>query len=239
MKTTAKEIEMGAQLIVPTGFGLIGDGAVHLFIVIGLMRHLDVLTRELHQFLPHLLLLGLEDVGEHLQVVATRTETLAHAGINLIPIVAELPTQCHLGQQLLIGGVVGTVEARTILVAAGHGLATHHSTVIEPEMAFGGIVNTMTLEIVAQTECKRERIGQAQGGLMVDAHIQLRRMEDTRHLVVAQADGVGNHWRHAHVLLDHGVHIVAKKYGAIGTQPLIMEDGTRGLGIDLVVTFMT
>ena len=74
------EVEMCSRLIVPRSFGLVGDGVVHVVIVFLCMGHI---VASPHGLLTVGVEFGLQDVAEHLYVVASSAIAFAQGGIHV------------------------------------------------------------------------------------------------------------------------------------------------------------
>ena len=71
---------MRSRLIVPRGLGLVGDGVVHVVIVFRCMGHVVASS---HGLLAVGVEFGLQDIAEHLYVVASCAIAFAQGGIHV------------------------------------------------------------------------------------------------------------------------------------------------------------
>ena len=83
MQLSAEEVKMSAKLIVPTGFGFIGNGLLHLLIILSCVLHRHVALCHGSKALANLALLAAENIGKHLYVISSRAESLAYHGIHI------------------------------------------------------------------------------------------------------------------------------------------------------------
>ena len=90
MQFLLEKIEMGTQLKIPTGFGLIGYGFVNTAIVLGGVGNVVV---SLHGVLPMVIQFCLKYVTKHLDVETSRPVTLAHHGVDIAASVVQRITQ--------------------------------------------------------------------------------------------------------------------------------------------------
>ena len=83
VQLASEEVEVRSELIVPAHLGLVCYGAVDV-VVLGVgVRQRHVALHQLHELHAERALLALEYVGEHLKVVASGAEALAHGGIDV------------------------------------------------------------------------------------------------------------------------------------------------------------
>ena len=112
MQTSVKQIQVSSYFVVPGLFGFIDSGrfcirilscigevfAHQLFVGIRYVGHNRLFA------LPHHVVFqtGLQQVGEHLHVVASRTVTFADRSVNVSSVSRKVILQSKLGQQLKI-----------------------------------------------------------------------------------------------------------------------------------------
>ena len=94
---TTKEVQVGANLVVPRLLGFVGDGLLDRVIIGRGMLHVIVAT---HGILLMGVELGLEHIAEHLDVVATGTIALRHEGVDIANVLVEAIGEGELRQQL-------------------------------------------------------------------------------------------------------------------------------------------
>ena len=189
MKLASKEVEMGAELVVPTGLGLVFDGLLHLGIVVGGVLDGHVALGHSRKALPYLALLVAEDVGEHLYVVSSGTESLAHHGIE-VAATAEVEGETEFRKQFAVSLVGLVLKTRHKLAGEVNGYLNHLSSMsghhhcalaAEGEHRLCGIFYRHLLIVVAQTEGERETVEEVDVRLMIYADVPLRCAECAWH----------------------------------------------------------
>ena len=99
MQTVAQNVQMSAQLIVPAFLRLIGDGIFYVGIVLLGVRHVVVASlRFLLSFFARKV--GIQDVGEQLNVISSCHIALAHGSIDVASVVAQLIAEPYFGKEL-------------------------------------------------------------------------------------------------------------------------------------------
>ena len=159
METSSEEVEMKSCLVVPAFLWLVGDGAVDVVVVCFGVFHCHVALHQCRHFCSKASLLCLEYVGEHLQVVTSCTESLAHHGID-IAVRVELIAQGKLREQLVVVFGCGREELADVAAVELYGASHHLRVAGKAEVCLGVVVNLYVLMVVAKSECKSELVGE-------------------------------------------------------------------------------
>ena len=99
VQTAVEEVQMGAEFEVPRLLWLIGDDLFDIVVVLWGMLHVVVAT---HGVLLMRIEVGLQDLGEHLDVVAASTVAFRHEGVDVAELLVEGIGQGELRQQLCV-----------------------------------------------------------------------------------------------------------------------------------------
>ena len=192
------------------------------------MSHIEVSLHERSHALCHIALFGLEDVGKHLQVISTGTESLADDSINVVSLI-KLLCQGKFWQQLLVTFICRTDESRDISAVELHGATHHLSIASKTELRTSVVVNLHVLVVVAHAKSETKVSCDVYVRLMQDSDILLRSVEQAWNAILVKGHQRSYTLRHTEIREYGLVHVVAKEYRTIGAQPFLTEENTRSM----------
>ena len=97
------------------------------------------------------------------------------------------------------------------------------------ELRTGVIVNLHLVVVITQTQGDLQTVVEPEVRLMIGSEVQLWCVEIARHPVVLERQHAGDRSRHAPLCHDKIAHLITKKYGSVGMQPLIRTKHACGV----------